>query len=122
MIRIDFHNLSFDKGIVIIRPDAPVFLKVEGHSGSGKKGEDIVCAAVSALAQTTVLGITRIAGVEQNLAVRDGFIQSEIDVKEITPRKKEALKIILDLFCMGIFEILRGNEEFIEINFENSVK
>ena len=30
---------------------------VYGHSGTAKRGQDIVCAGVSALAQTTLLGI-----------------------------------------------------------------
>ena len=34
-----------------------VALEVRGHAGWGRKGQDIVCAAVSALTQTALLGL-----------------------------------------------------------------
>ena len=41
-------------------PDGPITaFTVDGHSGSGPRGRDIVCAGVSALTQTAVLGLER---------------------------------------------------------------
>jgi uncharacterized protein YsxB (DUF464 family) len=120
LIRIRFTNLSFDKGIGLKRGIDKISLTVEGHSGKGKKGEDLVCAAVSAIAQSALLGITRIAGLKQDFAVNDGFLKTEITISGISRRQREKLKIILDLFCIGIFEILKTNEGSVEIIFDDN--
>ncbi|NMP21229.1 ribosomal-processing cysteine protease Prp [Sulfobacillus harzensis] len=42
-------------------PDGqPWKLRVSGHAGQGAYGEDIVCAAVSALVETLSLGLARV--------------------------------------------------------------
>lgn len=48
----------------------------KGHAGFADHGEDIVCAAVSALTQTTVLGLTQVVGLECQIAVdeREGSL------------------------------------------------
>ena len=35
----------------------------DGHTGYGVEGEDIVCAALSSIVQTALLGVLSIAGV-----------------------------------------------------------
>lgn len=37
-------------------------LTVKGHAGQGRHGEDIVCAAASALVETLILGLDRVIG------------------------------------------------------------
>jgi hypothetical protein len=39
-----------------------VGFRASGHTGYAEAGEDIVCAAVSALCQTAVLGVQRVIG------------------------------------------------------------
>jgi len=38
--------------------------KIEGHAGAGKRGEDVVCAAVSVLARTAFRTLSRADGVD----------------------------------------------------------
>lgn len=40
---------------------AVVELRVEGHTGFAEEGEDIVCAAVTALVVTALIGVKRVA-------------------------------------------------------------
>ena len=121
MIRIVFRNLSFHEGVELPGSAGPVSMTVEGHAGKGIRGSDPVCAAVSALAQTAVLGIRRIAGIEQDLSVRDGYLHTVFDTADLSPGKKGALKIILDLFCIGIFEILKEHEGAVSIDFDDII-
>ena len=37
--------------------------RAEGHSGYAAYGEDILCAAISALTQTTLLGLLNVIGI-----------------------------------------------------------
>lgn len=44
--------------------DHIVAFAVRGHSGYAESGQDIVCAGVSALVQTTILGLQEIVGID----------------------------------------------------------
>lgn len=46
-------------------------LHVAGHAGAGDYGQDLVCAAVSALVETLALGLKSFGGIEV-LKVEDG--------------------------------------------------
>jgi uncharacterized protein YsxB (DUF464 family) len=45
--------------------------RARGHAGFADPGEDIVCAAVSALTQTAVLGLTEVVGLECQVSVEE---------------------------------------------------
>lgn len=46
-----------------------------GHAGWADNGEDVVCAAVSALLQAAWLGLTEVAGFEVTGSRRDGRLE-----------------------------------------------
>ncbi len=52
--------------------------KVTGHSGYAKRGEDIVCSAVSALTQTALLGLEKVAKASVDYDISDGYLQCRI--------------------------------------------
>ena len=56
-----------------IRGDSAEFT-VEGHSGAGEQGEDILCAAVSSAAYMTVNTVTEILGVAAEAEDREGYM------------------------------------------------
>ena len=47
--------------------------KAQDHAGYAREGSDIVCAAISALTQTTVVGLNEVVGVSCQWEVDDGF-------------------------------------------------
>ena len=47
--------------IVVFKENGKVTIKMDGHAGHGKPGEDIVCAGVSAIIQTALLGLNEIS-------------------------------------------------------------
>ncbi|HBG75712.1 ribosomal-processing cysteine protease Prp [Eubacteriales bacterium mix99] len=47
---------------------------VKGHAGHGEAGRDIVCAAVSAVAQTAVIGLTDVVGICPKMVQKDGLL------------------------------------------------
>lgn len=56
--------------------DRIVALTVKGHSGYAEAGKDIVCAAVSAVAQTALLGIADISkNVRSEIREKSGFLR-----------------------------------------------
>ena len=49
-----------------------------GHADFGEHGEDIVCAAVSAIAQTTVLGLMRHLDVPVDVKQKPGLLECRL--------------------------------------------
>ncbi|HSQ90150.1 ribosomal-processing cysteine protease Prp [Romboutsia sp.] len=47
--------------IVVHKKSGKVTIDMEGHAGHGKPGEDIVCAGVSAIIQSALLGLEEIS-------------------------------------------------------------
>ena len=73
-------------------------LSVRGHANYAVKGADIVCAAVSAIAQTALLGVQRFASLEPEPRCRDG------DIVFTAQRTPETVAIIVAAL-MGLREI-----------------
>ncbi len=55
---------------------------LEGHSGAGFDGNDIVCAAVSSAAYMTVNTITEVLGLNPDIEVCDGFMAIKLSSAE----------------------------------------
>ncbi len=87
--------------------------RIEGHAGFDKKGRDIVCAAVSVLAQNTVNSVEKFTKDRFSAKIDDngGFLEF-ILVDEIS---KES-KLLLDSFYLGIESILdEYGEKFLRL-------
>ena len=51
----------------------------KGHAGYAKYGKDILCAAISALVESTANGITEVVGAKTDLlAIDEGYVDIEI--------------------------------------------
>ena len=55
---------------------------INGHSGYGESGSDIVCAAVSSAAYMTVNAVTDVLGVQAQVSAVDGFLRIRVDGKD----------------------------------------
>ena len=82
--------------------DKIIGLSVEGHAGAGAYGQDIVCAAVSALAQSVILGLAQHLHRDVDYDVKPGITCS---IKG-GPDELEAEHAALDL-CPGAVEALK---------------
>lgn len=84
---------------------------VEGHAGAGEPGNDIVCAAVSAIAYTGVNALEEIAGIKLTskkgpkvLTEKSGFMKCVIPI-DIAEDKKNTVRIILETTVVGFKQI-----------------
>ncbi|MFZ5352938.1 MAG: ribosomal-processing cysteine protease Prp [Bacillota bacterium] len=87
--------------------------KVSGHTGFAKRGEDIVCSAVSALTQTALIGLEKVAGAKVEYSIKDGFLQCRIID---TRTELGAIK------CSAILETLYEGLKNIEATYENYIR
>jgi len=86
---------------------AELVIRIEGHTGFGTKGTDIVCAGISAIAQSAVVGITKVAGIQQDVVQGEGFLETRIAVNGIPEARKKALVVIVETMLAGMREIER---------------
>jgi len=56
--------------------------EIEGHTGAGVYGNDIVCAAVSSAALMTVNTITEIIGAKAQITQEDGFLSVKLSKQD----------------------------------------
>lgn len=104
---------------VTIRRDAEGYIsgfRVEGHAGFAPKGEDLVCAGISAITFTAMAGLNEVAGIDQEAVsdpktaqiiykLPDGITQSQFSVAQI----------ILETMRLGFVEMAVEYPEFIEV-------
>ena len=71
----------------------------EGHSGFAPHGEDIVCAAVSVLLQTAVLGLEKVACIRPEVAIDDGYLICHLSREQTS---NTAVSVILKTMLLGL--------------------
>ena len=74
-------------------------LRIDGHAGSAPKGEDLVCAGVSALAFALLQAMTDFDGSEAVVEEEDGIIDVRCDP---APYEVIACEAVMDAFAGGL--------------------
>lgn len=74
---------------------------VEGHSGFALHGEDIVCAAISVLTQTAVLGLTDYLHLNPELTIESGVMKCFLP-KQLTENQLILTQAILRTMLLGL--------------------
>lgn len=89
-------------------------LRVSGHAGAGKKGEDLVCCAVSAVVQTALLGIKEVVGIKNEFVYQKGLIHWTLP-EGIPEVQAENSQLILETMLVGLRSIQLGHERYLDI-------
>lgn len=93
--------------------------QVEGHTGYASAGADIVCAAISALTQSTLNGLQNVlkAPVMFDIDDRRAFIEAEL-TPEATEAQIEQAQLLLVTLQEGLQAIQRGYPRNVRIIFK----
>ena len=89
-------------------------LVIKGHAGYNP-GNDIVCAACSALAYTAAENILRFKDIKQSVNFDDGLCEITVTAEKATTRKR--IKNIFDIFMRGYNLIARTYPDNVKIIF-----
>lgn len=85
-------------------------LTVDGHAGYAETGNDIVCAAVSALAQGLIHSLDALTDDRISYQVRDGHIGIEYE------NLSEQGKLLIDSFFIAVSDIqMTYGEKYVRI-------
>lgn len=83
---------------------APVGFSVSGHANMGEYGEDLVCAAVSAVVQTAILGITEVCHIPAGVSIEEGQTRCILS-KDATGDAIQRAGIVFDTMIAGLRSI-----------------
>ncbi len=87
---------------------------VTGHSGQAPHGEDIVCAGVTALSETAVLGLRHVAGALPQVEMRDGFLRCELP--PVQGEQETRAQAILETLVLGLRDIARDYKSHLRVS------
>lgn len=83
--------------------------KVEGHAGLAEAGKDIVCAAVSSITQTPILGLERHLDRHPHYEVKDGILNVKLD------KADELSQAILMTMYLSMQDVARKYPKYVRI-------
>ena len=98
-----------------------ISVECDGHTNYGEKGEDIVCASLSSIVQTAVLGLLMVAGLELEMKRDDeaGYLKFTLPEK-ITETEEVKASAILDTMLCGISDLYESFSDYIELEVKNA--
>jgi hypothetical protein len=77
-----------------------------GHSGYADQGSDIICAAISALAQTTIGSLQELASIDPARQLADGLIDFSLpDPAALDPVQRHTAEILMASLVIGCRQI-----------------
>ncbi|HEY8389452.1 MAG TPA: ribosomal-processing cysteine protease Prp [Clostridia bacterium] len=87
-----------------------------GHTGYAAQGEDIVCAALSSIIQTALLGLLSVAAinVKYDRDDEDGYLKFELP-DNITEEQAHDADVILTTMYMGIADLEESYSDYIKL-------
>ncbi|HJF19750.1 MAG TPA: ribosomal-processing cysteine protease Prp [Enterococcus columbae] len=90
---------------------------ISGHAGAGEYGEDIVCAAVSALSLNAINSVDSLAGVTMQIEAdheNGGFLQASI-TDDLTQEQKNVVQVLLESLLLGLESVQEEYQQYIQI-------
>jgi len=91
-------------------------IECKGHTGYGVEGEDVVCAALSSIVQTAVLGVLQVAKVDADYKAdeRRGYLKLVLP-DSLTDQRRHDANVILNTMLLGVADLYQGFSDFIEL-------
>ncbi len=89
-------------------------IECSGHSGYANEGEDIVCAAISSIIQTAVLGVLMLAKVDALVKRDEGYLQIVVP-DDLSDEKRRDCNLILNTAILGISDLREEYSDYIEL-------
>ncbi len=94
-----------------------ISFSVKGHAYADDPGKDVVCASMSILAQTTVLALYEVAGIDIVYEIDNGWLYCKLP-PNLDAKKRERANIILDSMLVGMKATEEMYSDYIEISYK----
>lgn len=87
----------------------------KGHANYSEYGEDIVCAAISAVTQQTALGIIKYLKLKPKMEMKDGFLRINLRELQLSDQKRRELDILLETMELMLKEIKKEHPKHLKL-------
>ena len=96
--------------------------EISGHSGYAKSGQDIVCAAVSAVSQSTCLGVTDVLKINAKLKRDDniGYLYLRLP-KDVEQTKMQNAQTLLVTMQQSLENIAFQFNDYIKMEVKDEI-
>ena len=92
---------------------------ISGHTGKAEYGKDVLCAAISSVAQNALVGITEILNIEPKiLKIDDGYLEFEISKQDAD---NESVQLLLETCLKSLKEIVKNEKKFVKLEEKNEI-
>lgn len=93
-----------------------VSVECSGHTEYAEAGEDIVCASLSSIVQTAVLGLMQVARINVDYKIDEakGYLKVTLPQKLSEASRRDA-DVILETLLLGVADLNQGFSDFIEL-------
>ena len=103
--------------VTVFRSDGHVdSLFIEGHSDYAEEGEDIVCAGVSTLIQSALLGLLKVVGINVKYTTDEeqGSLRFTLP-QNLTPQERHDADVVLNTMLCGLDDFYTEYSDYINL-------
>ncbi len=87
----------------------------DGHTGYGVEGEDIVCASLSSIIQTAILGLMRVVGIQPKCEIDENRGYLSLEIGSLSEEDRKNADIVLETMLCGVADLYEGYSDFIDL-------
>jgi len=92
---------------------------IDGHAGYADHGEDIICAAVSSLAQGIANGISEVIKIEPIIEVEEGLLNVSLRRNSIEEIKQA--QVLLETLIINLKDLAKSYSDYIKVVVQEEV-
>ena len=101
---------------VIREQGTPVGFELTGHAEQGAYGEDIVCAGISAITETALLGITDVLKLDAATAREDGHVRCELS-RDTAGEDIEKAAVVFNTMIAGLTSLQKAYPKSLKFSY-----
>ena len=101
---------------VIREQGTPVGFELTGHADQGAYGEDIVCAGISAITETALLGITDVLKLDAAWTREEGDLRCELS-RETAGEDREKAAIVFNTMIAGLTSLQQAYPKSLKFSY-----
>jgi uncharacterized protein YsxB (DUF464 family) len=131
LITVTYNNILYGDELSIVEAESGIIkVTVEGHAlfstdnslrnndkpVNSKKGNNIVCAAVSFSALTLLRSITIMAEIKPEYRIEDGLLDLTVTFNSLNAEKKNIIRVLLESFMIGMLDLNKKYPDLITIH------
>ena len=101
---------------VIREQGTPVGFELAGHADQGAYGEDIVCAGISAITETALLGITDVLKLDAAWTREDGHLVCELS-RDMAEEDLEKAAVVFNTMIAGLTSLRQAYPKSLKFSY-----